>query len=94
MAAEKDKKKERQLQKMSVVKQAGSYLDLNATQAKRLRVAQATVDNRSLPEVYALYGLTEKDVRDSKPSWLDDFAAFLAPDRNLDSARGYRVSLG
>ena len=39
--------------------------------------AQSTVDNQNPNEVYTLYGLTEKDVRDSKPSWLGDVAAFL-----------------
>jgi membrane-bound serine protease (ClpP class) len=59
------------------LKQPGSLLKLDATLAKELRIAQDTVDNRDIKEVYTRYGLTEKDVRDSKPGWLDDFAAFL-----------------
>jgi membrane-bound ClpP family serine protease len=59
------------------LKQKGTLLKLDATLAKELRIAQDTVDNRDIKEVYARYGLNEKDVRDSKPGWLDDFAAFL-----------------
>ena len=71
------KKKDNQLQLIKTIKQPGSYLTLNATMAKELLIAQTTVDNRDVKEVYALYGLTEKDVRDSKPGWMSDFAAFL-----------------
>lgn len=70
-AAEKDYELRRTL------KQPGTLLKLDATLAKELRIAQDTVNNRDIKEVYTRYGLTEKDVRDSKPGWLDDFAAFL-----------------
>jgi len=62
---------------VKTIKQPGSLLRLDATTAKSLRIAQYTVDNRDLKEVYSLYGVNEKDVRDSKPGWLDDFAAFI-----------------
>jgi len=71
------KEKKRQLRIIKHLKQPGSYLKLNATMAKELRIAQNTVDNRDVKEVYTLYGVDEKSVRDSKPGWLDDFAAFL-----------------
>ena len=59
------------------LKQPGTLLKLDSTLAKELRIAQDTVNNRDVKEVYARYGLTEKDVRDSRPGWLDNFAAFL-----------------
>jgi membrane-bound ClpP family serine protease len=59
-----------------VVKDGGMLLKLNASKAKDLRIAK-TIDNKDIAEVYALYGVDAKDVRESEPSWLDDFAAFL-----------------
>jgi membrane-bound serine protease (ClpP class) len=38
---------------------------------------QNTVDNPDVKEVFSIYGVEEKSVRDSKPGWLDDFAAFI-----------------
>ncbi|WP_029631920.1 NfeD family protein [Zavarzinella formosa] len=60
----------------TVIKQKNSLLVLNATTAKNLRIA-STVDNKDVTEVYAKYGVEAKTVRDSEPSWLDNFAAFL-----------------
>lgn len=74
-AARKDKDKDLQLIKR--IKQAGSYLKINASLAKELRLVQNTVDNPDVKEVFSLYGVEEKSVRDSKPGWLDDFAAFV-----------------
>lgn len=62
---------------IKTIKQPGTYLNLNATLAKELRIAQSTVDNKDPKEVYTLHGLAEKDIRDSKPGWLDDLASFL-----------------
>jgi len=59
------------------IKQPGSYRKFSASDARDLRMAQGTVDNRDVKEVYSMYGLTEKEVRDAKPSWIDDFAALL-----------------
>ena len=62
---------------VKTIKQAGSLLKLDAALSRELRVAQFIVDNPDLKEVYALYGVADKDVRDSQPGWLDDFAAFV-----------------
>ncbi len=70
-------KKDNQLRQDKVIKQPGAFLNLDAEMAKQLRIVQKTVDNRNVKEVYTLNGLTEKEVRDSKPGWLDDFAAFI-----------------
>jgi membrane-bound serine protease (ClpP class) len=70
--------KNAQLVVVRTIKQPGSYLEMNTTLARELRVAaQSTVDNKDPRELYALYGVPENEVRDSKPGWLDDFAAFL-----------------
>ncbi len=71
------KDKNRHIQKIKEIKQPGTLLTLDATLATELRIARKTVDNRDVREVYTLYETSEKDVRDSKPSWLDDTAAFL-----------------
>ena len=68
---------EKNFERPRPLKQPGTLLKLDATLAKELRIAQDSVNNRDIKEVYARYGLSEKDVRDSKPGWLDDFAAFL-----------------
>lgn len=60
----------------TAIKSKNNLLVLNATTAKNLRLA-GTVDNKDINEVYAIYGIDAKTVRDSKPSWLDNFAAFL-----------------
>ncbi len=60
----------------AVIKAKNTLLILTATTAKNLRIA-ATVDNKDVTEVYAKYGVDPKQVRDSEPSWLDNFAAFL-----------------
>jgi len=70
-------RKDAQIVLIKTLKQPGSLLTLNATLAKELRIVQTTVDNKSPVEVYTLNGLTERDVRDSKPGWLDEVAAFL-----------------
>jgi membrane-bound serine protease (ClpP class) len=62
---------------VKTLKQPGKYLVLTASMAREYRVAQQTVDNKDVREVYSLYGIPEKEVRDSKPGWLDDFAAFV-----------------
>ncbi len=59
-----------------IVKPDGSFLKLNASKAKDLKLAE-TVKNNNIEEVYALVGVEAKDVRSSAPSWLDDFASFL-----------------
>src|SRR5262245_849214 len=59
-----------------VVKHKGTFLKLNASRAKDLRIAK-TIDNKDVAEVYAQFGLEEKDVRAAEPSWLDEFATFL-----------------
>jgi membrane-bound serine protease (ClpP class) len=64
-------------QTQTTIKERGTLLKLNATRAKELRVATATVDGRDINAVYSLYGLEAKDVRDARPHWLDSFAAFL-----------------
>src|SRR5262249_20975699 len=74
---EADQKGNKEFAVLKTIKQAGSLLKLDASNAKSLRIAQYTVDNRDVKEVYTLYGVNEKDVRDSKPGWLDDFAAFI-----------------
>jgi membrane-bound serine protease (ClpP class) len=58
------------------VKEKGVLLKLNASKAKNLRLVK-TIDNKDVAEVYALYGVEAKDVREAEPSWLDNFAAFL-----------------
>jgi membrane-bound serine protease (ClpP class) len=60
----------------SVIKPKGVLLKLNASKAKNLRVAK-TVDNKDVSEVYALYGVEAKDVREAEPGWLDELATFL-----------------
>jgi membrane-bound ClpP family serine protease len=74
---EADQRGKKEFVQVRTVKQPGSFLRLDATTAKALRIAQNTVENRDIKEVYTLYGVNEKDVRDSKPGWLDDFAAFI-----------------
>ena len=61
---------------MGKIKEKGTYLKLNASKAKDLRMAK-TVGNKDISEVYSLYGIEAKDVRESEPGWLDNFAAFL-----------------
>ena len=61
----------------ATIKHNGKLLKLNATTAYDLRIATRVVDSGDLNEVYGLYGFEPKDVRDAKPHWLDDFAAFL-----------------
>jgi membrane-bound ClpP family serine protease len=72
-----DQRGKKEFAVLKTIKQAGSLLKLDASNAKALRIAQYTVDNRDVKEAYTLYGVNEKDVRDSKPGWLDDFAAFI-----------------
>src|SRR5262249_33833910 len=61
----------------STIKENGKLLHLSASKARELRVAKVTTSSREPSERYALYGFEAKDVRDAKPHWLDDFAAFL-----------------
>ncbi len=70
-------RKDAQIVLIKTIKQPGTLLTLSATQARELRIAQTLIDNKDPKELYTLNGLTEKDVRDSKPGWLDDLAAFL-----------------
>ncbi|MEZ6139777.1 MAG: NfeD family protein [Zavarzinella sp.] len=58
------------------IKQRGEWLVLNATTMENLRLAK-TIPNQDIQEVYTLLNLEQRDVRNSKPSWLDSFAAFL-----------------
>lgn len=58
------------------IKAKNTLLVLNATTAKNLRIA-STIENKDIAEVYAKYGIEAKAVRDSEPSWLDNFATFL-----------------
>src|SRR5262249_23932924 len=61
---------------MGKIKEKGTYLKLNASKAKDLLIAK-TVGNKDISEVYSLVGIEAKDVRESVPGWLDNFAAFL-----------------
>src|SRR5262249_10720245 len=60
----------------SVIKPKGVLLKLNASKAKNLKIA-LTGDNKDVSEVYALYGVEAKDVREAEPGWLDELATFL-----------------
>jgi len=72
-----DQKGEKNFTIVKAIKQQGSLLKFDASLARELRIAQGTVNNRDIKEVYSIYGVQEKDVRDSQPGWIDDFAAFL-----------------
>jgi membrane-bound serine protease (ClpP class) len=74
---EADKNGEKKYTIVKTIKQPGSFLRISASLARELRIAQGTVDNRDVKEVYSMYGVPENDVRDLKPGWLDDFAAFV-----------------
>ena len=62
--------------RQETIKNKNSPLVLNASTAKNLRIAE-TIDNKDVREVYARSGIEAKLVRDSTPSWLDNFADFL-----------------
>jgi len=58
------------------IKEKGVLFKLNASQAKNLKLAK-TINSKNVSDVYAIYGVEAKDVREAEPSWLDNFAAFL-----------------
>ncbi|MBV9125001.1 MAG: hypothetical protein JO112_16730, partial [Planctomycetes bacterium] len=63
------------------IKGQGELLELSATQAEELGVAQLVVDGpstNSLPVIYAHYGLAPDQVQSAGPDWLDELAAFLS----------------
>ncbi len=63
-------------QREMTIKPAGQYGKLTAKQMKTLNLAR-TIQNNDANEVYQLFGADPKEVRDSEPSILDHFAAFL-----------------
>jgi membrane-bound ClpP family serine protease len=74
---EADQKGKKEFINSEQIKAPGTLLSFPANRARQFRIAQNTVDNRDVKEVYSLYGLSDKDVRDAKPTWIDDFARFL-----------------
>jgi membrane-bound serine protease (ClpP class) len=66
----------REAGRAGTIKEKGVLFKLNASQAKNLKIAK-TINSKSVSDVYTLYGVEAKDVREAEPSWLDNFAAFL-----------------
>lgn len=59
------------------IKPKGQLLKLNATRAVELGVARYATENRSIEQVYQLYGVDSARVREATPGWLDRFSTFL-----------------